>query len=61
MTPSLGEDQVSKATTTELQPAAPGRTEVREARHWIERQLRWERVLGVLRDTRTGERTPRAA
>jgi hypothetical protein len=61
MTPSLEEVQVSEATTTELQPGLPGRTEAREARHWIARQLQWERTLGVLRDHRAGERTQRAA
>ena len=28
----------------------PGRTSNREARRWIERQLRWEQTLGSLRD-----------
>lgn len=27
-----------------------GSTESREAKHWIERQLRWERTLGALRN-----------
>ena len=25
-------------------------TESREAKHWIERQLKWERTLGALRN-----------
>ena len=33
------------------------RTESNEARHWIERQLRWERTLGELRDHRAGRQT----
>jgi hypothetical protein len=49
---------VSEATTTEL---APGRTEAREAKHWIERQLRWERTLGALRTERTEVAEPQAA
>jgi hypothetical protein len=32
-----------------------------EARHWIERQLRWERTLGELRDHRAGRETAKAA
>lgn len=28
------------------------RTASREAKHWIERQLRWERTLGALRNQR---------
>jgi hypothetical protein len=31
-----------------------GQTPSVEARHWIERQLRWERTLGTLRDQRAG-------
>lgn len=48
-------------TTTQLKPGQPVRTEVVEARHWIERQLHWERTLGSLREQRTETRTPRAA
>jgi hypothetical protein len=48
-------------TTTELKPGQPVSTEVVEARHWIERQLHWERTLGSLREQRTEVRTPRAA
>lgn len=42
-------------TTTELKP------EVAEARHWIARQLDWERTLGALRDRRSVEHAQRAA
>ena len=51
-------------TTTTLAPGQTGRTEAREAKHWIERQLRWERTLGSLRSERTEvveEREPQAA
>lgn len=61
MTPSLGDVQVSNATSTDLNPGQPGGTEVVEARHWIERQLEWERTLGTLRDHRSERRTQRAA
>ena len=37
------------------------RTESTEAKHWIERQLRWERTLGTLRDHRTGRTAAKAA
>lgn len=57
MTPSLGEVPVSEASTTKLTTGRPTRTEVVEARHWIERQLRWERTLGTLRDHRSERRT----
>ena len=43
------------ATTTELKP------EVAEARHWIARQLNWERTLGSLRNLQTEEREQQAA
>jgi hypothetical protein len=52
MTPSLEEAQVS-GTTTQLTHGQPGTSEVVEARHWIERQLRWERTLDTLRDHRS--------
>jgi hypothetical protein len=39
-----------KRTTTGSRPVDP---EGREARRWIERQLRWERTLGALRHRRT--------
>ncbi len=32
-----------------------------EAKHWIERQLRWERTLGSLRDHRSGREQAKAA
>ena len=38
---------------TKNERATELRTESREARHWIERQLRWERTLGSLRSQRT--------
>jgi hypothetical protein len=37
------------------------KVESSEARHWIERQLRWERTLGELRDHRAGRETAKAA
>ncbi len=37
------------------------KVESTEARHWIERQLRWERTLGELRDHRSGRETAKAA
>lgn len=55
---------MSEATTTKLAPGQTGRSEAREAKHWIERQLRWERTLGSLRSERTEvveEREPQAA
>ena len=45
------------STTTKLTTDRPARTEVVEARHWIERQLRWERTLGTLRDHRSDRRS----
>jgi len=48
---------VSEASTTKLTADRIARTEVVEARHWIERQLRWERTLGSLRDHRSGTRS----
>jgi hypothetical protein len=50
---------MSKSTSTTLR--SPRRTESAEARHWIERQLRWERTLGELRDHRAGRRPAKAA
>ena len=32
------------------------RTESREARRWIERQLKWERTLGALRNQQVQRR-----
>ena len=40
---------MNAATSAELNIGIPGRTTSREARRWIERQLRWERTLGSLR------------
>ena len=40
---------MNAATRAELNTGIPGRTTSREARRWIERQLRWERTLGSLR------------
>jgi hypothetical protein len=37
------------------------KAEATEARHWIERQLRWERTLGELRDHRAGREAVKAA
>ncbi|MGZ6974730.1 MAG: hypothetical protein ACXVKQ_12380 [Acidimicrobiia bacterium] len=51
---------MSEATTK----VAPGRThriDAVEARHWIERQLQWERTLGSLRNGRSQLATRRAA
>ena len=48
-------------TTSELKPGQPVSTEVVEARHWIERQLHWERTLGSLREQRTETVPARAA
>ena len=42
-------------TATELKP------EVAEARHWIARQLNWERTLSSLRNQQTEEREQQAA
>ena len=49
---------MSNATTTTL---STGQSSVVEARHWIERQLRWERTLDTLRDHRSGRSTPAKA
>jgi hypothetical protein len=54
ITSSVEEVHVS-GTTTELKP------EVAEARHWIARQLNWERTLGSLREQQSEDRTQRAA
>ena len=52
---------MSTATTTELKPGLPVRSEAKEAKTWIERQLRWERTLGTLRNERSEARHQRAA
>ena len=36
-------------------PRTPRRPQATEARHWIERQLRWEKTLGTLRGERSGQ------
>ncbi len=46
-----------RQSSTKLTTGRPARTETVEARHWIERQLRWERTLGSLRDHRSSRRT----
>ena len=40
---------MNAAMSAELNTGLPARTSQREARRWIERQLRWERTLGALR------------
>jgi hypothetical protein len=47
---------MNAAASAELNAGLPARTSTREARRWIERQLRWERTLGALR-TRTPARS----
>ena len=37
------------AMSAEFNSGLPTRTSQRDARRWIERQLRWERTLGALR------------
>jgi hypothetical protein len=49
---------VSNVTSTDNRVR---KVESAEARHWIERQLRWERTLGELRDHRAGRETAQAA
>ena len=49
------------STTMELKSGLTVRSEAKEAKTWIERQLRWERTLGTLRHERSGEREQRAA
>jgi len=51
---------MNPAASAELTAGLPSRTTGREARRWIERQLRWERILGRLR-TRPARSTRRAA
>ena len=52
---------MSTVTTTELQPGLTVRSEAREARSWIQRQLRWERTLGTLRNEGSEAGAQRAA
>lgn len=40
---------MNAAVSAEFNSGLPARTSQRDARHWIERQLRWERTLGALR------------
>jgi hypothetical protein len=49
MATSLREVEVTRNRTA----PRPAGTEQREARRWIERQLRWERTLGALRHRRS--------
>ncbi|MGZ4713941.1 MAG: hypothetical protein ACXVJ7_04885 [Acidimicrobiia bacterium] len=46
---------MNAAVSAEFNTGLPARTSQRDARRWIERQLRWERTLGALRgrDPRT--------
>jgi hypothetical protein len=37
------------AVSAEFNAGLPAKTSQRDARRWIERQLRWERTLGALR------------
>jgi len=49
---------MNAAASAELNAGLPNITTSREARRWIERQLRWERTLGALRRSRpTSSRT----
>mgnify|MGYP001795730169 CR=1 FL=1 len=40
---------MNAATSAEFTSGLPARTSQKDARRWIERQLRWERTLGSLR------------
>lgn len=40
---------MNAAMSAELNAGLPARASQRDARQWIERQLRWERTLGALR------------
>ena len=40
---------MNAAASAEMNAGLPSRTTHREAKRWIERQLRWERTLGALR------------
>jgi hypothetical protein len=46
---------MNAAASAEHNAGLPARTSSREARRWIDRQLRWERTLGALR---TRQATP---
>ena len=51
---------MNAAASAELNAPVPTRTTSREARRWIERQLRWEQTLGHLR-VHGSDRAKRAA
>ncbi len=40
---------MNTAMSAEFNKGLPARTSQRDARRWVERQLRWERTLGALR------------
>ena len=40
---------MNAATSAEFNTGLPARTSQKDARRWIERQLRWERTLDTLR------------
>ena len=40
---------MNAAVSEELDSGLPARTSQKDAKRWIERQLRWERTLGTLR------------
>lgn len=40
---------MNAAVSAEFNTGLPARTSQKDARRWIERQLRWERTLGTLR------------
>jgi hypothetical protein len=40
---------MNAAVSAEFNSGLPARTSQRDARKWIERQLRWEQTLGALR------------
>lgn len=51
---------MNAAVSAEFNTGLPHRTSQRDARRWIERQLRWERTLGGLR-TKTVRAVRKAA
>jgi hypothetical protein len=52
---------VNASATAEVNAGLPGRADARAARHWIERQLKWERTLDCLRDEKPQPAARRAA
>lgn len=52
---------MNAAASAEMNAGLPARTTHREARRWIERQLRWERTLGALRNRPHAQQRTRAA